>query len=199
MNLALAETQAAPQPSVGDVLREARQRRGLTLDDIAQRTFIKLHYLEALESGQFERLPAPVYTSGYIRQYARMLGMDDTQVIQYYQNKKNDDSAQLNVVQEPFQPVLSQEDGRMRIDTVQISQYEVKEPPVMSQISPSGGSKQVVNTISGDRKEALAMRYQTEQFADQVFSHLEDEIEKVLAIVKNGREYLQQRLDSYQL
>lgn len=198
MNSVLAETQSVTRQSVGDLLRAERQRRGLTLDDIAQRTFIKLHYLEALESGQFERLPAPVYTSGYIRQYARMLGLDDTQLVQHYQNQKQLDEPLQASEQELFKPVLSQQDGRKRIDTVQISQND-KEEATMSQMSPKGNSKQVVNTISGDRKDSLAMRHQTEQFADQVFSHLEDEIEKVLAIVKNGREYLQQRLDSYQL
>ncbi|MEZ0370800.1 MAG: hypothetical protein ACAI44_17040, partial [Candidatus Sericytochromatia bacterium] len=58
--------------------------------------------------------------------------------------------------------------------------------------------KQVVETIEGARKEALAMRHQTEQFADQVLLHLEQEIQKTLGIVRNGRSYLQKRLSSYQ-
>ena len=55
----------------------------------------------------------------------------------------------------------------------------------------------VVENIDGERQQLLSMRYQTEQFADQVFLHLEQEIEKTLSVVQNGRAYLQERLKTY--
>ena len=46
------------------LLKETRQSQGLTLEDVAQKTYIKLPYLQALEEGAIEALPAPVYTYG---------------------------------------------------------------------------------------------------------------------------------------
>ncbi|MEZ0368620.1 MAG: helix-turn-helix domain-containing protein, partial [Candidatus Sericytochromatia bacterium] len=90
MNQVLAPDRSFTAATIGSLLQAARQQRGLSLEEIAQRTFIKLHYLQALEEGLFDRLPAPVYTSGYIRQVARMLGLDDVPLIQqYHQNRQN--------------------------------------------------------------------------------------------------------------
>lgn len=70
---------------VCQLLRETRLGKGLTLDEVAQRTYIKLHYLEALEEGRLERLPAMVHTYGYIRQYAKLLGLDGGSLVAQFQ------------------------------------------------------------------------------------------------------------------
>lgn len=209
--------------SIGNLLQTARLSRGLSLEDIAQRTFIKLHYLQALEQEQFESLPAPVYTSGYIRQVARLLGLDDAPLIQNYQQNRQQasDSAAVDVLAGAVFPVLTQKDGR-RIEAVRLPNPQPApaatlqaQPAPSAQPAQSGETaqamepmtlasqtaapqKQVIETIEGARKEALAMRHQTEQFADQVLLHLEQEIQKTLGIVRNGRTYLQKRLDGYQ-
>src|SRR5690606_3386217 len=67
------------------LLKETRQKYGLSLEDVAQRTYIKLPYLEALEEGRMEALPAPVYTYGYIRQYAKLLGLDGGELVARFQ------------------------------------------------------------------------------------------------------------------
>ena len=67
----------APRARLGDWLREARLRKGLSFADIERDTRINRHYLEALESEHFEVLPAPVYARGFLRSYARALGLDD--------------------------------------------------------------------------------------------------------------------------
>ncbi|MEB3196681.1 MAG: helix-turn-helix domain-containing protein [Candidatus Sericytochromatia bacterium] len=70
---------------VCQLLRETRLSKGLTLDEVAQRTYIKLHYLEALEEGRMDRLPAMVHTYGYIRQYAKLLGLDGGALVAQFQ------------------------------------------------------------------------------------------------------------------
>ena len=209
MNQVLA-TQSSPNESIqttslGGCLQSARLQRKLTLEDIANKTFIKRHYLEALESGDFQLLPAPVYTSGYIRQYARILGIEESSLIQKYQQQRQENSEQTTngtTSLHQFAPVVSQEDGRVKIDTLQVP--PVKEKPAqemdnnMTQRANGLNTSQVSDSVEGSRKEALVMRYQTEQFADQVFQHLEDEINKTLTIIQNGRSYLQQRLNTYQ-
>ena len=69
---------------VGEMLRSARLGKGLTLDDVHERTKISLYVLEALESGESERLPYPVYTKGFIHSYARLLGLDEAAILQDY-------------------------------------------------------------------------------------------------------------------
>ncbi len=50
-----------------------RRSKGLTLEEIAAATKIRVHYLRAIEEGRFDTLPGGVYTANYIRQYARAL------------------------------------------------------------------------------------------------------------------------------
>jgi cytoskeleton protein RodZ len=60
----------------GDQLREAREGLGLTLEDIAENLRIRQVYLAALEEGRLRELPAPAYATGFVRSYARALGLD---------------------------------------------------------------------------------------------------------------------------
>jgi cytoskeleton protein RodZ len=61
---------------VGRTLRETRQARGLTLEEIAQATHIRLHFLQAMEAGDFDALPSPVQVKGFLRSYAGYLNLD---------------------------------------------------------------------------------------------------------------------------
>src|SRR6267142_842580 len=60
--------------SVGDYLRELRDRRGISLEEISRVTRVASSYLEALESDRQSALPAPVFTRGFIRAYCQALG-----------------------------------------------------------------------------------------------------------------------------
>ena len=61
---------------IGRILSDARQSAGLSLGDIAARLRIRPVYLQAIEAGQFELLPALPQTVGFTRSYARHLGVD---------------------------------------------------------------------------------------------------------------------------
>ena len=63
------EQQVEPQPRsrVGLLLRNCRLRAGLDLAEVAQSLRIRQGFLEAIESGRFEALPAPVYALGFVR------------------------------------------------------------------------------------------------------------------------------------
>lgn len=62
--------------SLGETLRQARLDRGSSLSDAEEETHIRRKYLEALEGEDYGGLPAVVYTRGFIRTYARYLGLD---------------------------------------------------------------------------------------------------------------------------
>jgi cytoskeleton protein RodZ len=68
-----------PEPevaSVGQRLRVAREAKGLTLEDVAAQTRIPRRHLESLENSDWERLPAPTYTTGFAKSYASAVGLD---------------------------------------------------------------------------------------------------------------------------
>ena len=59
--------------SLGELLREARRQRAITLADVERDTRINATYIGALEAERFDVLPAPVYARGFLRSYARYL------------------------------------------------------------------------------------------------------------------------------
>ncbi|MBI4301934.1 MAG: helix-turn-helix domain-containing protein [Chloroflexi bacterium] len=65
---------------LGEILKEARQRQGLSLDEVSEATKIRLSYLEAIEAEDYDRLPAPVYVRGFLRSYALFLGLDPERI-----------------------------------------------------------------------------------------------------------------------
>ena len=67
--------------SVGDRLRAARERKGLTIDQIASETRISRRHLESIESGDFETLPGRTYAVGFTRTYAKTLGLDEDEAV----------------------------------------------------------------------------------------------------------------------
>jgi cytoskeletal protein RodZ len=69
---------------LGDLLRKAREAKGLSLAQVEEATRIRGAYLQALEEEAFEQLPAPVYTRGFLKNYALYLGLDAQQVLALY-------------------------------------------------------------------------------------------------------------------
>jgi cytoskeleton protein RodZ len=66
------------------VLRAARERAGLSLDELAARTRIKPHFLGALERGEFERLPGDFFARAFLRTYAREIGLPPDEAMAEY-------------------------------------------------------------------------------------------------------------------
>ena len=70
--------------SFGERLRKEREQRGITLDDIALTTKIGTRLLRALEEEKFDQLPGGIFNKGFIRAYARHVGIDEEQAIADY-------------------------------------------------------------------------------------------------------------------
>ena len=70
--------------SVGSYLRELRERRGVSLEEIARTTRVGRPYLEALEAGEFGKLPAPVFTRGFVVAYCQALGVSADEALTRY-------------------------------------------------------------------------------------------------------------------
>lgn len=65
-------------------LRTGRARKNLTLEDVARITKIQPRILEKLESGHFDGLPAEVFVRGFVRCFARCVGLDENEALERY-------------------------------------------------------------------------------------------------------------------
>jgi cytoskeletal protein RodZ len=77
-------------PSSGAELRDERQRRRLAIESIAEKTKIRRAYLQAIEEERFGELPAPVFVRGFLREYARCLGLPGEEVTRLYMRRYQD-------------------------------------------------------------------------------------------------------------
>src|SRR5215470_11531217 len=65
-------------------LATIRQNRGISLEQISSSTKISVRALEAIERGEFSKLPGGIYNTSYIRQYARAIDYDESALLSYY-------------------------------------------------------------------------------------------------------------------
>lgn len=70
--------------SFGQLLRRERELRRITLREVHEATKINIRYLEALERNDFTYLPAGAFTRGFVRAYARYIGLDPSEMINAY-------------------------------------------------------------------------------------------------------------------
>jgi transcriptional regulator with XRE-family HTH domain len=106
-----------PQPqlselaSFGEELRREREIRGISLKEIADATKISKRFLEAIERNDHKTLPAPVFTRGFVREYARYLGLNAEEMVNRYNfaavgDDRIEQSAHLERLTTPQAPPL---------------------------------------------------------------------------------------------
>jgi cytoskeleton protein RodZ len=81
----------------GAELTQARERKGLTLEQLSRRTKIGLEALKAIERCDMQALPGGLYTRGFLRAYAREVGSDPDEVIRRYRERFNEQDQAGNV------------------------------------------------------------------------------------------------------
>jgi hypothetical protein len=69
-----------------------RQTSGISLEEIARNTKLKVTTLKAIEDANFDVLPGGIYNISYIRQYARAIGVDEGALVKIYQSLRPDDN-----------------------------------------------------------------------------------------------------------
>jgi cytoskeletal protein RodZ len=77
----------------GHILREARENKGLTLAEVQDKTRINARFLTALEQGDYGKLPTPVHVRGFLRNYARFLGLDPQPLVDRYERVLEQETA----------------------------------------------------------------------------------------------------------
>lgn len=73
--------------SLAEFLKEKRRNKNLSLGKLSDLTKIQLYHLEALEAGQFEKLPPSIYRAGIFMRLAKFLDIDDNEIIEMYNDE----------------------------------------------------------------------------------------------------------------
>lgn len=76
--------------TVGQVLKEERERKFYTLDEIEKATKIRREMLEALEKGEYQKLPPTTFIQGFIKNYGKFLGLDSQKLLAIFRREFSD-------------------------------------------------------------------------------------------------------------
>lgn len=107
----------------GHDLKEEREARALTIADVARVTKIPERLLDRLEQGKFDELPAEVFVRGFLRSYARCVGLDPEETISHY--------GELLVVAEKPRRELS-------LSRLGLQRHDAERPEAASAEGPAG-------------------------------------------------------------
>ena len=99
--------------SFGERMQRERHKRGITLDAVSQTTKIGTHTLEALEKDEFDKLPGGIFNKGFVREYARFLGMNEEQVLKEFIEVAGDPEQPLPDPPVPRRPEIPQPKQRL--------------------------------------------------------------------------------------
>ena len=102
---------------VGTTLRAARERRNLTLAQLAATTKIPVALLHALEDNAYEKVPSGIFVRGFIRAYAREVGLDPEEMIQQFLAETQPPSPPAAAVGSNGQETIDDIDDRLQIDS----------------------------------------------------------------------------------
>ncbi|MFP7477574.1 helix-turn-helix domain-containing protein [Terribacillus saccharophilus] len=98
---------------IGAKLREARESKGMTLEDVQQRTKIQKRYLKAIEENNHSVMPGEFYTRAFIKEYAQTVGLNPDEVLEPKQEQQQEVTAAAPVQGENEAP-SRQERSRVR-------------------------------------------------------------------------------------
>ena len=100
----------------GERLQAARIKQGLSIDDIANRMHLNVQIVKAIEDNNFDDITAPIFVKGYLRAYARIVGLDEEEMIQQYANYYSHEDPPISTTSN-MAPELSVADVRIKWTT----------------------------------------------------------------------------------
>ena len=89
---------------LGALLKNEREKRGFSYEQLAQITRLRKHFLEAMENEEWESLPPSVFVKGFIRSYAKALGLEEEKLLDLYKSVVPEDVAPPTPIIEPKKP-----------------------------------------------------------------------------------------------
>jgi cytoskeletal protein RodZ len=86
----------------GEKLKEKRLEKGLDLEDVSKSTKIKTEFLEFIENSEYSKLPSVSYAQGFVRNYARYLGLNEKETMALFR-REFDEEKQFRVLPRGFE------------------------------------------------------------------------------------------------
>lgn len=74
--------------TLGEKLKKLRSEKRISLNEVSKSTRIQVKYLECLEEGKYDQLPADVYAKGFLKNYAEFLGVDENILVRLYEKER---------------------------------------------------------------------------------------------------------------
>ncbi|MGH2962613.1 MAG: helix-turn-helix domain-containing protein [Solirubrobacterales bacterium] len=96
---------------IGSILAETRKRHGIDIETVEERTKIRGKYLRALEDEEWDVLPGPAYTRGFIRAYAELLGLDSEVLVDEFRHRHEEPATRSYELAEPLLKGRGARDG----------------------------------------------------------------------------------------
>ncbi|MDR3592236.1 MAG: DUF4115 domain-containing protein [Negativicutes bacterium] len=96
--------------TLGDILRAAREKQGISVKDVEKATSIRAIYIQAIEDGNYEILPGEVYLKGFIRNYANFLSLNGQEMVNLYRQSLVPEAAV------PVEPAVNEKKERTRTE-----------------------------------------------------------------------------------
>ena len=97
----------------GERLQAARIKNGLTIEDVANRMHLSGNILEAIEENNFDEITAPIFVKGYLRAYARIVDLNEDEIIEQYLHLYSEEDPPINSTSNVV-PELSSTDTRIK-------------------------------------------------------------------------------------
>lgn len=101
--------------TLGEKLRKLRSEKRIPLSEVSRLTRIQTAYLESLEEGRYDQLPADVYIKGFLRSYADFLGVDERILIRLYEKEKG--------IKKNLEKSKNPVDPKAKIEPINISSF----------------------------------------------------------------------------
>jgi len=114
--------------TLGEKLKKLRSERRMSLGEVSRQTRIQVKYLEYLEEGVYNKLPANVYVRGFLKSYAEFLGVDERVLLRMYDKEKE---IKKNLERRESPNGVSENESREKID---VSSFVVT-PKIIAAIS----------------------------------------------------------------
>ncbi len=96
--------------TLGEKLRQAREERGISLSDVAEQTRISGQYIESIENDDYRSLPGGIFNKGFVKSFAKYVGLDEQEALQDYANLTASQGNQVVDEQKTYRPEVLTDD-----------------------------------------------------------------------------------------
>jgi len=111
--------------TIGELLRQEREKKKLSLIDLSKQTRIRQQYLEALENNDFDLLPSAIFVKAYIKSYARILALDAQPLLAILRRDYEESNKGQLISREYLYPVLDKKKSWSAMRTVAMAAVTV--------------------------------------------------------------------------